>query len=643
VRHRHGVRTQFGEIAARLSERQPETEFERGVRTFSVLIMKVIVFLVGFVLMASLLRRRDPLEALLFSVALAVGLTPEFLPMVTTIALAHGAMRMASHHVIVKHLPAIQNLGSIDVLCSDKTGTLTTGEMRLVEHLDALGSPSDRVLELALLNSYYSAGADNPLDAAILAHVKAPAPSYIKVGELPFDFDRRRLSVMLGGSEGYLLVTKGAPESVLPICSSYEAGGEVLPLDEAARERCLQAPERLGALGHRVLAVAYKLVDQPSQLAESKLVLAGFLAFLDPPLDDAGSSIAALAADGVKVKILTGDSELVARHVCASVGVDASRVVLGAQVDALDDAGLGRLAEDVQVFARVSPAQKSRIILALRGRGHVVGYLGDGINDAPALRNADVGISAAKGAEVAKDAADVVLSERSLRVLHEGIVHGRRAFGNVMKYILMGTSSNFGNVISMAAAAVLLPFLPLLPTQVLLNNFLYDLAQVSIPTDNVDPTFVRKPRRWDLGLVREFMLVMGPVSSGFDLLTFAVLLKLFHSSESMFHTGWFVESLATQTLVVLVIRTFGNPLASRPSKPLAATVASVVLLGMALPYSPLAGKLGFVPLPAGYLLILACLVAAYLVVTELVKRWLYSRHLGRPRDSSLQGQPDREG
>lgn len=420
-----GARTQFGEIAARLSERQPETEFERGLRTFSVLILRVIVFLVGFVLMASLLRRRDPLEALLFSVALAVGLTPEFLPMVTTIALAHGAMRMASHHVIVKHLPAIQNLGSIDVLCSDKTGTLTTGEMRLVEHLDALGSPSDRVLELALLNSYYSAGADNPLDAAILAHVKAPAPSYIKVGELPFDFDRRRLSVMLGGSEGYLLVTKGAPESVLP-------------LDEAARERCLQAPERLGALGHRVLAVAYKLVDQPSQLAESKLVLAGFLAFLDPPLDDAGSSIAALAADGVKVKILTGDSELVARHVCASVGVDASRVVLGAQVDALDDAGLGRLAEDVQVFARVSPAQKSRIILALRGRGHVVGYLGDGINDAPALRNADVGISAAKGAEVAKDAADVVLSERSLRVLHEGIVHGRRAFGNVMKYIFDG-------------------------------------------------------------------------------------------------------------------------------------------------------------------------------------------------------------
>ena len=636
-----GGRTVFGAVASRLASRAPETEFERGTRRFGQLIARTVVFLVLFVLIVNLALHRDPLESFLFAVALAVGLTPEFLPMITTVTLGRGAMRMARRKVIVKRLEAIQNFGSIDVLCSDKTGTLTGGEMRLAEHLDPTGRASERVFLLAYLNSLHETGIsnpldraikhraqNNPLDEAILLHDHPDVRGYAKLDEIPFDFERRRQSVVVEREGARLLVTKGAPESVVGVCSEYEAGGRRFPLDAASRSKCEALVHDFGSKGFRTLAVAYR--DVPEQAAyraadECELVLAGFLTFADPPLASAAAALKSLERDGVRVKILTGDAEAVARHVCAEVGLSVERVVTGEELERMTDAALAHVAEQADVFARVSPAQKNRVILALKARGHVVGYMGDGINDAPSLHAADVGISVSTAVDVAKDAASIILTERSLAVLHGGIVEGRKSFGNVMKYLLMGTSSNFGNMFSMAGAALFLPFLPMLPTQILLNNFLYDLAQVTIPTDHVDRAFVRKPHRWDMRLIRDFMLWVGPVSSAFDFLTFYALLKIFHSSEQLFHTGWFVESLATQTLVIFVIRTTGNPFKSHPSRALAATTLAVVLFAVALPYTPLAPLLGFTPLPAAFLLFLLLTTGAYLLLVEAVKRRLMRR------------------
>jgi Mg2+-importing ATPase len=623
-----GRATAFGDIAARLAARPPETEFDRGTRRFGFLILQTVLFLVLFVFAVSIAQRRDPLQSLLFAIALAVGLTPEFLPMITAVTLARGAVHMARQKVIVKHLAALQNFGSMNVLCSDKTGTLTSGAMVLRQHLGPLGEPAERVLLLAYLNSFHETGIKSPLDAAILAHDHPDIGAYRKLDEIPFDFERRRLSVVVASDRERLLITKGAPEGVLPLCTACEVDGEQRPLDNEGRARCAATSQGLAAQGYRVLAVAYRPVpEQPAySVAEERgLVLAGFVTFFDPPLEDTAAALRDLRRDGVRVKILTGDNELVARHVCAEVGLDGSRVVLGQELERMSDAALAHVAERATIFARVSPAQKNRILLALKHRGHVVGFLGDGINDAPSLHAADVGISVATGVDVAKDAAEIILLERSLRVLHSGILEGRKAFGNVMKYLLMGTSSNFGNMLSMAAAALFLPFLPMLPTQVLLNNLLYDLAQLPIPTDNVDAGFIRKPRRWDIALIRNFMLVLGPISSAFDFLTFFVLRAVFGASEELFHTGWFVESLATQTLVLLVIRTAGNPLRSRPSLPLLASVIAVVLVGVLLPFSPLAGLLGFTSLPAAYLLFLVGVAGTYLALVEGVKRRLLSR------------------
>ncbi|MBI1764672.1 MAG: magnesium-translocating P-type ATPase [Acidobacteria bacterium] len=623
-----GPATAFGDIAARLAARPPETEFERGTKQFGYLIMKTIFFLVFFVLLVSIVLRHNPLESVLFALALAVGLTPEFLPMITTVTLGRGALHMARQKVIVKHLEAIQNFGSMDVLCSDKTGTLTSGEMTLSQHSDALGNPSDHALLLGYLNGTYESGVKNPINVAILKHDPLDISAYRKVDEIPFDFERRRLSVVTEAKGEILLITKGAPESVLTCCSQYEVNGQAQPLDSETRAKCQTTYDGLSAAGYRVLAVASRTVPQQEvyRLADEKdLVLAGFLAFSDPPLADAAESLEALRRDGVRVKILTGDSELVAQHICSQVALDAKHIVLGDELDRMSDAALAHVAEKTIVFARVSPMQKHRIILALKGRGHVVGYLGDGINDAPSLHAADVGISVATAVDVAKDAADIILLERSLRVLHQGILEGRRAFGNVMKYLLMGTSSNFGNMFSMAAAAVFLPFLPMLPTQILLNNFLYDLAQITIPTDNVDQTYSDKPRRWDIKLIRDFMIYIGPLSSIYDFLTFYALLKIFHASEALFHTGWFVESLATQTLVLFVIRTAGNPFRSRPSLPLAITTVLIVVIGILLPWSPLAAIFGFIPLPITFFLFLGAAVLTYLLLVELVKRRLMGR------------------
>jgi Mg2+-importing ATPase len=624
-----GARTAFGDIAARLERKPPETEFERGLRRFSYLIMRTVFFLVLFVLLANLAVHHDPWESLLFAVALAVGLTPEFLPMVTTVALVEGARHMARHAVIVKHLAAIQNFGSIDVLCSDKTGTLTSGAMILDQSVDALGQPSERVWMLAYLNSQYETGIRNPLDAAILEHGKPDLAVYRKVDEIPFDFERRRLSVVVDDDRERLLIAKGSPEGILECCKAYESSGQCLPLDAAAQDRLGAIYRDFSAEGYRVLAVAYRTVRiQPAYRVadETDLTLAGFLAFTDPPLADAGEIVSELQAAGVTIKVLTGDNQLVARHVCQSVGIDASRIVLGEELDQLDDQALEHVAEITPIFARVTPAQKDRIILALKRRGHVVGYLGDGINDAPSLRTADVGISVVNGADIAKDAAQIILLERNLEALRDGIEEGRKAFGNVMKYVFMGTSSNFGNMVSMAAAPLVLPYLPMLPTQILLNNFLYDLAQITIPTDRVDPDFTRRPRRWDIRLIRNFMLFIGPISSIYDYLTFFMLIAVFHAPERLFHTGWFVESLVTQTLVLFVIRTLGNPLRSRPSRPLAVTTLTIVAVAIGLPYSPLAGPLGFTPLPVTYFLFLTGAAGTYLLLVELTKRVVLRRY-----------------
>jgi Mg2+-importing ATPase len=622
-----GRQTQYGDIAARLADRPPETEFERGTRRFGLLIMRTVVFLVFFVLLVNLILRRDPLESLLFAVALAVGLTPEFLPMITSVTLARGAVRMARHKVIVKHLEAIQNFGSIDVLCSDKTGTLTVGEMSLERACDANGAPSERALELARINSACQTGIRSPLDAALIA-AGSSVPDSRKLDEIPFDFERRRVSVVVEAKGRRLLITKGAPENVLPLCATSESGGEVRPFDAAAQSRSAETYRSFSDAGLRVLAVAWRQVPERTAYGpgeESGLTLAGFAVFSDPVVPDAREMLARLHRDGVTVKILTGDNERVARSICSDVGLDAASLVLGEAVDRMSDSALAAVAERTAVFARVSPAQKNRILIALKRRGHVVGFLGDGINDAPSLHAADVGISVAQATDVAREAAQIILVERSLRVLHEGIVEGRKSFGNVMKYLLMGTSSNFGNMFSMAAASLFLPFLPMLPTQILLNNFLYDLAQVTIPTDHVDATYVRKPQRWNIAIIRDFMLWIGPISSLYDFATFYVLLKLFHASEALFHTGWFVESLATQTLVLFVIRTAGSPFRSRPSRALVATVLAVVFVGLLLPFSPVAALLGFVALPAPFLGFLVAVVGTYLVCVEIVKRRLLGR------------------
>ncbi|HKN12671.1 MAG TPA: magnesium-translocating P-type ATPase [Candidatus Binatus sp.] len=628
-----GPRTSFGDIAARLSERPPETEFDRGTRQFGILIMKTVFFLVLFILMVSIGMHRNALESLLFAVALAVGLTPEFLPMITTVTLSMGAIRMARSKVIVKHLDAIENLGSIDLLCSDKTGTLTSGEMELDSSLDPFGEPCERALFLGYRNSRFESGIKSPLDACILKHPPPGVDECEKTDEIPFDFERRRLSIVVRAADGAcMLITKGAPEGVLEVSTSIEVAGNCRPLGDAERRRCIETFRSLSASGLRVLAVAYRQIEHSQGLKcedERDLVFAGFLTFLDPVVEGVAETIVALHEDGVGIKILTGDNELVTKHVCERVGIDSARIVLGAELERMTDSALFHVAEEADVFARVSPGQKNRIIRALKSRGHVVGFLGDGINDAPSLHAADVGISVAGAVDVARDAADIILLEHALDVLHGGIIEGRKAFGNVLKYILMGTSSNFGNMFSMAAATLFLPFLPMLPTQILLNNFLYDLAQVTIPTDNVDPAYVRAPQKWNVRIIRNFMIAIGPISSIFDFLTFYILLTVFRSSEAFFHTGWFVESLATQTLVLFVIRTAGRPWSNRPSLPLASTTILIVIIGLLLPFSPLAGRLGFVPLPAVFFLFLLVAVIIYLILVEIVKARLVRSFLLR--------------
>ena len=628
---RTGPDTAFGEIAQRLAMRPPETEFGRGIRHFGLMITRVIMLLVLFVLLVNILLHRPLLESFLFSVALAVGMTPEMMPMIITITLAQGARRMARKKVLVKQLSAIEDFGSVEILCSDKTGTLTEGEIVLDRHVDVHGQDNENVLRFVYLNSYFQAGIKSPLDTAILKHEHPAIAEYAKVDEIPFDFNRKRLSVVVSRGGEHLLITKGEAESVFAVCGSVIIDGEPQPFDEGRRAQAAETFKKLSADGYRTLGVAVLTVgkqDTYSQAAEQEMTLAGFAAFLDPPKDGILAVLKALNQNGVSVVIMTGDNQYVTQKVAHDVGLPTDRIVTGSQVDTMDDAALAYQAEHGAIFARVSPEQKNRVILGLKARGHVVGYIGDGINDAPSLHTADVGISVMNGVDVAKDAAKIILLEKDLAVLNEGVVEGRRCFANIMKYIIMSTSSNFGNMFSMAAASLFLPFLPMLPTQILLNNFLYDTSQVAVPGDNVDPALLHKPKRWQISFIRQFMMIIGPISSIYDFLTFGVLLWLFHASTNapLFRTGWFVESLATQTLVVFVIRTAGNPFHSRPSGRLLIGVIAISVAGAVLPYTRLGAVLGFTPLPLSLLGAISLLALTYLLLVQGVKTWFYRRH-----------------
>ncbi|MEI7430962.1 MAG: magnesium-translocating P-type ATPase [Betaproteobacteria bacterium] len=624
-----GAETSIGQIADSVSRPSEPTSFELGTRHFGLLIMRLTILMVLFVLLVNTYFHKPWLESFLFAVALAVGLTPELLPMVVSVTLSRGAMRMAKKHMIVKRLSAIQDLGSMDILCTDKTGTLTEAKIRLEKHVDPSGKPSERVLELAYFNSFFETGLKSPLDEAILDHQHIEIGTWKKIDEVPFDFERRRVSVLIDNGETRWLVVKGAPDEIVGLCTHYEVAGQESPstTDEAALEVIRGQYHALEEEGYRALGIAWRQVPQDHPHAvvsdETELILVGFAAFLDPPKESAGSALAALSRVGVAIKIVTGDSDRVTRHVCNELKIPVTGLLTGNDIALLDDYALQACVEGTNLFCRVNPAQKERIILALKSRGHVVGYLGDGINDAPSLHSADVGLSVDSAVDVAKEAADMILLKPDLHVLHAGVLEGRRTFGNIMKYIMMGTSSNFGNMFSMAGAALFLPFLPMLPTQILLNNILYDISEIPIPLDKVDSVDIHTPRVLDMTFVRNFMLVIGPISSAFDFLTFYVMLVVLQADEKLFQTGWFVESLCTQVLVIFIIRTRGNPLKSHAHPLLTLAAAIVVVSAMVLPYTPIGTYFGFVPPPVKFYFILGAMVLVYLLMVELAKQGFY--------------------
>jgi Mg2+-importing ATPase len=625
-----GARTAFGAIAMRLGEAQPETAFQRGLREFSVLLVRITAVMAGGILVINLLLGRGVLDSLLFALAIAVGLTPQLLPAIVTVSLSTGARRLAERNVVVKRLVAIEDLGDIDVLFTDKTGTLTEGRITFASALDPAGAPYDAVLRegLECNDAIVSGGrvvGGNPLDRALWESPEAArlAPAGVeRLAAVPFDYERRLASVLLEDGGGGRIVVKGAPEAVLDRCTL------VTPAQRAVLDG-------LFAQGSRVVAVATRAGDGRTQLTrddERDLDLAGFLTFTDRPKADAADALRRLRDLGVEVKVITGDNDLVARKVCQDLGLAVRGAIAGAELEGLDDAALARRLPETTIFARVTPEQKSRVIKAQRQLGAVVGFLGDGVNDAVALHDADAGISVDSATDVAKDAADIVLLDKDLGVLANGIAEGRRTFANTIKYVLMGTSSNFGNMFSQGAASFLLGFLPMLPTQILLNNLLYDIGEMTIPTDNVDEEQLQRPAHWDIGMIRRFMFTFGPISSLFDFATFAVMLGVFDAGASLFRSGWFVESLATQSLVIFAIRTRRVPFfRSRASRPLTITTLACVAVGAYLPFSPLAHTLGFRALPVGFFAFLVGAVIVYLAIVELVKRRFYkSADAGQP-------------
>ena len=629
-----GPRTQFGQIAAGLGADQPPTPFERGLRRFGYLIARLTVFLVLFVLLARLALGKPALESFLFAMALAVGLTPELLPMIVTITLARGAQRMAKAKVVVKRLSAIHDLGEMDVLCTDKTGTLTEARIALVGHIGPDGVDRARVRELAAVNAAFETGLKSPLDEALLAG--GSPEGWARLDERPFDFERRRVSVLAEKDGLRIEIVKGAPETVLGLCDRIEgADGVVRPLDAAAHAEMMALHDSRAEQGLRLLGVAWKEAAGRTRIDtddDDNLVFAGFCVFIDPAKPTAGAALARLHEAGVRVKLVSGDAAAVGLHLCAQIGLPVRGVLTGEEVARLSDVALAARVEGVDLYARVSPDQKLRVVRALQTRGRSVGFIGDGINDAPAIRTADVGLSVDGATDVAREAADMIMLDPDLGVLADGIVEGRRTYANIMKYLRMGTSSNFGNMLTMALASLVLPFLPLTAVQVLINNLLYDLSQTGIPFDRADSRMMRRPQGWDMKALVRFTAIMGPLSSVFDIATFALLLYWFHAGEAVFRAAWFVESMATQILVVLIIRTAGPAWRERPHPALLATTLVCLGVSLALPFMPFAAMIGFAPLSAPLMGAIFALVVVYLVLAEAIKRRaLPRRELGGGR------------
>ena len=623
-----GKMTEFGKISERLKLRPPETEFETGIRKFGYFLLEITLTLVALIFAANVYLQRPVLDSFMFSLALAVGLTPQLLPVIVSINLAHGAKQMAKKQVIVKHLPAIENFGSMNVLCSDKTGTLTDGQVNIKSALDVNGQESDRVLFYAYLNAAMESGYINPIDEAIRSHKSFDISAYQKLGEIPYDFNRKCLSILLAKGDEKLLVTKGSLINILDICTDVEQEeGKTIEL-APMRSQIQQRAEDLGSQGFRILGVAYRQLttDKLDPKDETNLTFLGYLALYDPPKSDIKGTIADLARLGVTLKMITGDSHAVATSIAQQVGLEQTKVLTGSDLQKMSAGALLHQVDQVNVFAEVEPNQKERIIVALKRSGNVVGYLGDGINDASALYAADVGISVDTAVDVAKEAADIVLMQKDLNVLLGGLKSGRTTFANTLKYVFMATSANFGNMFSMAGISLFLPFLPLLPKQILLTNLLTDFPEMTIASDRVDREQVSKPRRWDIRFIRNFMLVFGLLSSVFDYLTFAALLFLLHADQAQFRTGWFMESVISASMIVLVIRTHQSILKSRPSRPLFFATIAIVIITLIFPYTPIAGILGFEPLPLEFLLVLALIVGLYIFCAENVKRVFYQHN-----------------
>ena len=635
-----GDKTYFGSLAASIIGDRVLTSFDKGVNKFTWLMIKFIFIMVPAVYLINGFSKHDWLGAFLFAMAVAVGLTPEMLPMIVTVNLSKGALAMAGKKVIVKRLNSIQNFGAMDVLCTDKTGTITMGRIILEQHLDVNGKPSQKVLDYGFLNSYYHTGLKNLMDDAILEREELGGSleireKYKKIDEIPFDFVRKRMSVVLEDKAGLnILICKGAVESLIEACTKVEINEEIKDLLPEQRQESIEMVNRLNTQGFRVIILAYKTMqgapDEPvySVKDESDLILLGFLSFLDPPKETAREALEKLAALKVEVKILTGDNEVITDCICRKVGLPAGNFLLGAQIEKMSDLELNEAVGKYSVFARLIPSHKQRIIQALQRNGHVTGFMGDGINDAPALKSADVGISVNTAVDIAKESSDIILLENNLLILEQGVMEGRKVFGNIIKYIKMAASSNFGNMFSMIGASAFLPFLPMLPIQVLTNNLLYDFSQTTIPTDVVDKEWMIKPRKWAIDELKRFILFIGPISSIFDYITFFMMWFVFDckNNPELFHTGWFVESLFTQTLIIHVIRTNKIPfIESRASWPLTLTSILIVIIGAWLTISPLAGILGFVPLPPLYWLLLLFILICYLTLTQLIKNWLIRR------------------
>ncbi|MFW0764582.1 magnesium-translocating P-type ATPase [Trabulsiella odontotermitis] len=638
-----GGNTWFGQLAGRVSEQESEPNaFQKGISRVSMLLIRFMLVMTPVVLLINGYTKGDWWEAALFALSVAVGLTPEMLPMIVTSTLARGAVKLSKQKVIVKHLDAIQNFGAMDILCTDKTGTLTQDKIVLENHTDVSGKVSERVLHCAWLNSHYQTGLKNLLDTAVLEGVgqdaaRGLAERWQKVDEIPFDFERRRMSVVVAEQElVHQLICKGALQEILSVSTQVRHNGDIVPLDNTMLRRITRVTDMLNRQGLRVVAVASKVLPAREgdyqRIDESDLILEGYIAFLDPPKESTAPALNALKASGINVKILTGDSELVAAKVCHDVGLDPGEVVIGSDIERLGDDELARLARSTTLFARLTPMHKERIVTLLKREGHVVGFMGDGINDAPALRAADIGISVDGAVDIAREAADIILLEKSLMVLEAGVIEGRRTFANMLKYIKMTASSNFGNVFSVLVASAFLPFLPMLPLHLLIQNLLYDVSQVAIPFDNVDDEQIQKPQRWNPRDLGRFMLFFGPISSIFDILTFCLMWFVFHATtpehQTLFQSGWFVVGLLSQTLIVHMIRTRRIPfIQSRAAWPLLAMTLVVMVAGIALPFSPLAGYLQLQALPLSYFPWLVAILVGYMTLTQLVKGF-YSRRYG---------------